>query len=317
MAQTLSINEAQTFISTYLDQAWEAEDSRDLCYTDFMNVKSMPRGEYTDYRVAGFGKLVERGELEDIDYDQMEFGETKTVIPRNWGRGFKVSEEVIEDLADSPWGGEIRAKLGAYGDCVSRWRRSADWTVEQECADLLLNGTSTAARYLLRDSVAWFGTHTTLKNPTVSQSNLATHASLSATTLNNMVTTLNLQLDDRGDYISKSGKNILVVSESDATRAWEIMNTSGQVDSANNNTNIVKKHKWTIVDNPYLNVNAATYAGYFVLREGVHGATWFWRKKPVFAKDTDFDAIAMKYRARMRGVPYVKDWRGAVGDNGS
>ena len=317
MAQTLSINEAQTFISTYLDASWEIDDPRPLAYTDYMIVKNMERGEFVDYRIAGFGKLVERGELEDIDYDQLEFGETETTKPKNWGRGFKVSEEVIEDLADSPWGGEIRAKLGAYGDCVSRWRRSADWTVEQECANKLLNGTSTAADYILRDSIAWFGSHVTLKNPTLTQVNLATHASLSATTINNMATTLNLQIDDKGDYISKSGRNKLVVSESDATRAWEIMNTTGQVDSANNNANTVKKHKWDVVENAYLNVNAATYAGYFVLREGVHGAHWFWRKKPVFAKDNDFDAIAMKYRARMRGVAKVRWWQGAVGDNGS
>lgn len=318
MAQTLTINEAQTFISTYLDDAFEVADPRDLIYPDYVDVRTMQRGEYVDYRIAGFGKLTERGEREDITYDQMEFGEAPvTVRPRNWGRGFMVSEEVIEDLADSPWGGEIRAKIGTYGDAVRRWRRSAEWVVEQECANRLLNGTSTAAAYVLRDNVAWFGTHTTLKNPTISQTNLATHTSLSATSTNNMVTTLNLQVGDNGDYISKSGKNILVVSETDATRAWEIMNTQGQVDSANNNVNVVNKHKWKVVENPYLNVNAATYSGYFVLREGVHGLIWFWRKKPVFAKDNDFDAIAMKFRARMRGNSYVKDWRGAVGDNGS
>ena len=317
MAQTLSINEAQTLISNLLDEVWEIEEPRDLCYPDYMNVSTMSRGEHVDYRVAGFGKFVERGELEDIDYDQIEFGETLTIKPRNWARGFKVSEEVIEDLADAPHAGEIGSKLGAYADVTARWRRSAEWTVEQECANLLLNGTSTATGYVLRDAVAWFGTHATLKNPTVSQSNVATHASLAAVTLNNMVTTLNLQLDDRGDYLSKSGQNIVIVSESDATRAYEILNTTGQVDSANNNVNTLKKHKFKVVECPYLNVAAATYAGYFVLREKVHGAHMKWRKKPTFAKDNDFDAIAMKYRARMRFERYVRHWQGAVGDNGS
>jgi hypothetical protein len=277
----------------------------------------MDRGEFKDYRIAGFGKFTERGELEDYSYDQYEFGETFTVTPRNWGTAFRVSEEVVEDLADSPWGGEIRDKLGSYGDFVSRMKGSANWTVEDECTARLLNGTSTATKYVLRDGVAWFDTHTTLKNPTLSQSNRATHASLSATTINNMATTLNLQVDDRGNYIKKGGRNTLVVSESDATRAWEIMNTQGQVDSLNNNVNVVRKHKWNVVENPYLNVAAATYAGYFVLREGVHGAVWFWRKKPVFARDNDFQAGAMAFRARFRGETYVRDWRGAVGDNGS
>jgi hypothetical protein len=280
-----------------------------------MNVKSMDRGEYVDYRIAGLGQFVERDELEDIDYDQLEFGEKLTVRPKNWARGFRVSEEVVEDLADS--GGEDSGKLGTYADVVRRWKRSAEWTVETECANMLLNGTSTAAQYVLRDSIALFGSHATLKNPTVTQSNLATHASLNASQVQTMTSTLNLQLDDRGDYLSTDGQNILVVSESDSFRAYEILKTSGQVDSANNNVNPLNKDNYKIVVNRYLNQSAAAYAGYFLLREGAHSLTWMWRKKPVFAKENDFDAVAMKFRGRFRGVRFAKDWRGAIGDNGS
>lgn len=318
MAQTFSINEAQTLVSDLLDEVWEAEKPDDSVYPSFMNVKTMDRGEHVDYRIAGLGKFVERDELEDIDYDQLEFGEKLTVKPKNFGRGFRVSEEVIEDLADSGGNdGIARAKLGSYADVVKRWRRAAEWTVDQECADILLNGTSTSTEYVLRDAIALFGSHVTLKNPTVTQSNLNTHASISATQLQTMTTSLNLQLDDRGDYIAKGGQNILVISESDAFRAYEILKTAGQVDTANNNINPLKKSNYKIVENRYLNASGASYAGYFLLREGVHSLTWLWRKKPMFGKEADFDAVAQKYRARFRGVRFAKDWRGSVGDNGS
>jgi hypothetical protein len=319
MAQTLSINEAQTIISDYLDEIWEAEKPPSTVYTKYMIVKSADRGEDVDYRIAGLGKFVEREELEDIDYDQFEFGEKLTTRFKNFARGFRVSEEVLEDLADAGGNasGELRAKIGTYGEVVRRWRRSAEWTVEQECADRFLNGTSTAAEYVLRDSVAYFGTHTTLKNPTVSQSNLQTHASLSATTIDSMATTLDLQLDDRGDYLSTDGALKLLVSASDASKAYEILNTKGQVDSANNNVNRLNRRNIEIVENRYFNILAASYAGYFLLREGAHSATWMWRKKPVFGQDNDFDSVSKKYRARFRGATKVTDWRGAVGDNGS
>jgi hypothetical protein len=280
-----------------------------------MIVSDMDRGEDVDYRVAGLGPFVEREELEDVDYDQLEFGEKLTTRPKNFARGFRVSEEVVEDLADS--GGEDRAKIGSYADVVKRWRRSADWTVEVECANRLINGTSTAAAYILRDSVALFGTHTTLKNPTISQSNLATHASFSAAQIQIMTTTANLQLDDRGDYMATGGQNLLVVSETDSFRAYEVLKTSGQVDSANNNVNPLNRDNYKIIVNRYLNQNAASYSGYFLLREGVHSLEWKWRKKPVFAKENDFDAVAMKFRGRFRGATKVRDWRGAIGDNGS
>lgn len=318
MAQTLSINEAQTIISENLDEVWTATKTDSAVYPEYMNVLGMDRGEHQDYRFAGLGKFVERDELEDIDYDDYAFGEVLTVRPKNWARGFRVSEEVIEDLADS--GGQstdARGKLAAYGEVVKQWRQSAEWTVDQECADMLLNGTSTATEYVLRDSIALFGSHVTLKNPTYTQSNLNTHASISATQLQTMTTALDLQLDDRGDYIAKGGQNILIVSQSDAFRAYEILKTAGQVDTANNNINPLKKGNYKIVENRYLNTGGASYAGYFLLREGVHSLIWRWRKRPVFGKEGDFDAVAMKYRARFRGVRYAKDWRGSVGDVGS
>ena len=319
MAQVFTINESRTLLTTLVHEVWQAEGENTKSYfEDWINVKKLSTPVHIDYRMAGFSKWVERAEKEDITYDDLTFGEAITTEPKNWGTGFSVSEEVIEDLADAgPNEGINRAKLGGYADFVSRSRRTAIWTVDVECTDLLLNGTATSTEYVLRDSVAWFGTHTTLKNPTVSQSNLNTHASLSAETLKTMTTALNLQLDDRGDYISRAGSNVLVVSESDAFRAYEILNTAGQVDTANNNINALKKNKYKVVENPYLNVNAASYAGYFLLREGAHSAEWFWRKKPEFAKQPDFDSVAMKFRGRFRGVRRVKDWRGAVGDNGS
>jgi hypothetical protein len=318
MAQTLSINEAQTIISDLLDGVWEAEKPPKAVYPDIFKVESMDRGEYVDYRIAGLGPFVERAELEDIDYDNLEFGEKLTKRPKNFARGFRVSEEVVEDLADS--GGadsETRAKLGTYADIVKRWKRAAEWTVDRECADILLNGTSTGTNYVLRDGIALFGSHVTLKNPTVTQSNLNTHASLSALEIQRMTTALNLQLDDRGDYLANDGQMNLVVSETDSFRAREILKTSGQVDTANNNINPLERDRYRITVNRYLNLLAASYAGYFLLQDGAHGLRWMWRKKPQFKQDTDFDAVAMKYRARFRGVGFATDWRGAVGDNGS
>lgn len=318
MAQSFSINEAQTLISNLLDSVWETEGKKAVkpAYEKIFNVKNMDRGEFVDYRIAGLGKFTERGELEDVTYDQLEFGETQTTLPKNWGSGFRISEEVVEDLADAgPNDGIIRSKLGSYADVVRRWRRSATWTVEVECANRLLNGTSTAAAYVGRDALALFSaSHVTLKNPTTTQSNLATHASLSPTSLASMRRTLDTQLDDRGDYLPDNEGFLLVVSPLNDDRAYEILNTRGQVDSANNNVNTLNQYKMEVVVNKYL---GTTFAGYYLLAKGVHTLNWYWRKKPEFKQDTDFDAVAMKYRGRFRGVSNFTSYIGAVGDNGS
>lgn len=319
MAQTLTTDEARTVISTWLSKAWTTgENHIDPIYPDYVHVDTMGP-ERVDMKYSGLGKLTERDEVEDIDYDDILFGTPNTIRPTNWARGFRISEEAVEDLADSPNSPIIRAKIGAYENVVKQWRRSAEWVVDEVMAARLLNGTSTATRYALGDGTAWFGNHTTMRNPTLTQTNLASHVSMSATSLDRMITTMGLQMADNGDYMNQDGKMTLVVSATDATRAWELVNTSGQVDSANNNRNILDRYKGKlkIVVNPFLNVQAATFSGYFLLRDDTHGLYWFWRVKPKFAKDSDFDAIALKYRARMRGRDYVEDWRGAVGDIGS
>lgn len=319
MGQTLTINEANTLVSDYLDEVWEAEDPPETVYDKIMKVTDMPRGQHVDYRMAGLGPLVENAELEDIDYDDVVFGEKLTITDRKWARGFRVSDYVLEDLADA--GGmnidsELAAKLGTYADIVRRWKRSGHWVVERECADRLQNGTSTATKYVLRDAIAWFGTHATLKNPTISQTNLATHQAMSANSIDAMITTVGLQLDDRGDYLSDTGGVTVVASQTDRSRLYEILKTKGQVDSANNNVNKLDQYDIKPVVNRYLNLQAASYSGYFVLASG-HSFKWLWRKKISFGQDTDFDANAKKYKARMRGEGYVKDWRGSIGDNGS
>lgn len=322
MAQTFSINEAKTLIQNLLHEVWEAEDSNQKkagIFNDYMNVTPMSSGIHNDYRIAGFGKFTERDELEDINYDELEFGEVLSITPKNWATGFRVSEEVLEDLADAgPNEGISRAKLGTFADFTRRMRRSATWTVDQECADLLLNGTATSAEYVLRDSVALFGTHTTLKNPTVSQSNLNTHATISATTLDNMMVGLRLQVDDRGDYLMPgNSKATLVYSPSDSGKVYELLKTRGEVDSANNTVNRLDRFTFKPVENCYLNTLGAAYHGYFLLVDGVHSLNWKWRLEPKFGQENDFDAVAQKYRGRFRGVRYARDYFGTYGDNGS
>jgi hypothetical protein len=315
-AAVYSIYEAQTLISDYLDEVWDSAGARAKkpTFEEVFNIKNMDRGESVNYRTSGLGQFVQREELEDIEYDQLDFGEKQTIRPKNWARGFMVSEEVTEDVADSKgMGDDSRAKVGTYADVVSQWRRSANWTIENYCADLILNGTSTATDYVGRDSVALFGTHTTLRTPTTSQSNLATHASLSANTVQTMITNMDTQLDDKGDFANDEGEDYLVVGPTNDFRAYEITRTKGQVDTMNNNVNPLGARTITPIVWKYL---GATHAGYYLLRKGVHSLTWEWRKKPVFGRDGDFDKIAMKFRSRFRGARYFKDWRGIIGDVG-
>lgn len=312
MAALFTVDEAQTLVSDLIDQTFEVEGKNSTpVYEQFMNVDTLDRGEHTNFRVGGFSFFEEHFEGNDLEPDQLEMGEKQTIKPRNWGKLFEVSEYVIQDLADAgPDDGYNRGKLAALAEFTRRIKRAATWTVNRDCADLLLNGTSSAGRYAGRSSQALFtATHTDmLKNPPTTQSNLATGASMSQTQLENAIRAIDVQLDDTGNYIDDPDEGwIIVCSPQNMFRADEITRTRGQVDSANNNINTLDKFKFTVVVNKYL---GSSNVAFYVLKKGVHKLNWLWRLKPQTKREGNFTAVSVMYRAVMRGVGFHTDWRG-------
>lgn len=316
MASIQDISRAQTLISDLLDSAFEAEKpAKTPSFEKYMNVKSMDRGEFVDYEVAGPGKLVEREELTDVDADEFTFGAKLTIRPKNFARSFAVSQEFLEDIADAGTkDGSNIAKLGSYVDYVRRSKRNAIWTVEEECIDLLDLGTGTT-KFTGRDGLALFSaSHTTLKTPTVTQSNIDTGGALSATRLEAMTLLLDTQLDGKGDYIADDSGYILVHGPKIRDRVYEQLKTNGSVGNDYNNVNTIKQYDIEPVEVKYLGASSVKY---FLLKKNVHTLTWLWRVKPEFAKEAIFNSIAQQYRVRMRGVAFASDYRGVVSNAGA
>jgi hypothetical protein len=309
----MTTQKAQSLISELIDEVWEAETPETTAtYPKVFNVGTFKRGEFVNYRVSGVGMPTERQLLEDIDYDEPDFVDKQTIVPLNWGRGFRVAKETIEDLADSGAGdGVIAGKIGTYADMTRRWKRSCTYRVENECAARLLNGTSTATKYVGRDSLALFSaSHATVKNPTVTQSNYGGALSLTENNLATAVTSLETQLDDAGFPIDTSGGYILVTSPYYARRARVILGTTKQLDSNNNNISSIADDNITPVVWKYL---GASSTAWFLISKNDNPLYWMWRLKPSYDQNVDFDAVASKYMVRMRGNSFHKDWRGIIG----
>lgn len=319
-AQILSRAEVSTLISTALDQVYEVEGSTtsseaNATYPKVFDVSPMDRGQFINYRLAGFGQHVERGELEQIAYDQYEFGEVQTINPRNFALALRISQEAAEDLGANPYGDFAQAKLAAYGEITRRFRKSATWTVEVLCANILLNCTSTAAGYVGRDNLALgSASHVSLKNPVTTWSNLPTASSLSPNAIMRDITSLMTIPDDTGNYVPMEQTYKVVVSPYNLFRIDDILKTKGQVDTNNNNINPLDRFNITPVVWQYL---GPTYKGHHTIAPQQATLQWRWRVKPEFTKDSDFEAIGIKFRSRFRGVPFVQDPHGIICDTGA
>jgi hypothetical protein len=314
MASIQDTSRASTLIYDLLDNVFTTENPGPAVFEKYMNVKDLDRAEYIDYEVGGFSKFTERQELEDIDYDQIEFGDKLTVRPKNFSKGYAASEEFLEDIADAGIKSDTNvAKIGTIVNAIKDMKRKAVWTVEEECADLLDLGTGTT-KFTGRDSLALFSaSHTTLKNPVVTQTNIDTGGAFSQTRLEAMCLLLDTQLDSVGDFIYDNSGYILVHGPKIRDRVYEALKTKGTVGNDYNNVNTLDQYN---IEPVCVNYLGATSVKYFLLKKNVHTLTWLWRKKPTFARDSDFDAVALKVRATMRGIAFAKDYRGVCSNAG-
>lgn len=304
--------DAINIIRDLIDEAWEAETpDQEATYRKYCNVDDFERGEYVDIQVGGLGAPLQRATLEDIDYDTYVVGPEQRIIPLNFGRGFRMAQEDLDDIADSgPYNPVNIAKMGSYQDVMKRWKRSCTIRVEQLMATKILNGT-TAGIYAGRDNLPLLSaSHVTLKNPPQTQSNVTTGASPSQANIYTAITALDTQLDDKGDWIENTGGYILLYAPANNMRIGEVLKTDRQLDTHNWNKNLLMDQDITPVQCKYL---GASYAGWWLISKKRNPLWYYWRQKPKYDQNVDFDANAVKYKVTMRGQAFHKDWRGIAG----
>ena len=56
---------------------------------------------------------------------------------------------------------------------------------------------------------------------------------------------------------------------------------------------------------------------WFIQTDIPNGLTWFWRRRPEFTKDNDFDSENAKFKTTFRASSGWSDWRGIFGSPGA
>jgi hypothetical protein len=105
--------------------------------------------------------------------------------------------------------------------------------------------------------------------------------------------------------------NMLVVPVDLEDTAKEILKTMKKPGSNENDINTIENIE--ILVEPYF----STTTGWFLLDTRLHQLNWFWRIRPFFDKEQDFDSLVYKWMGYMRYSFGASDWRGIIGSDGS
>lgn len=250
---------------------------------------------------SGFGLAAVKAEGQSIPYDTTTEGPTSRFTAVNYGLGFIVTEEEVDD---NLYGDKAFSRAGALA-------RSMRITKEIVHANIL--NRSQNSGYVGGDGKELVATdHPTLSG---NQSNELTGADLSESSLEDAMVRLMQAKDSRGLNIMLRPVK-LIVSPSEVFNATRILNATMQPSTPNlNNPNAMRELGMLpeLVVNPYLDDSDQ----WFLTTDAENGLLHFARKKLRFAEDGDFDTGNLKHKAQDRYSAGWADWRGVYGNAGA
>lgn len=283
------------FFETYTEVAEQ--------FSKLYKMNTSKKAKEHDYGLGAFGDWAERATgLSEVDYDTISPGLERTYTHKAFTKGFMIERELYDD--------EQYRQINKFPAAMARAGRAF---VEKEAA-------KTFNRAFLASNAVYDGKplisagKVLLDNSVVTGTNLVTGA-LADATLKTALRIMRETVDEAGNIIGLSPNKLIIPPALEFT-AKALINSTQIVGSNNNDINSVKGALDIMVCD-YLGAAAGgSDTAWFIMDSGRHELNFFWRIKPEFKWDEDFDTLVSKYRGYMRFSYGVSDWRGIVGSLG-
>ena len=263
-----------------------------------MNTSKMAKE--TDYGLGAFGDWEERAtNLSEVDYETISPGLEREYIHKAFTKGFMIERELYDD--------EQYRQINKFPAAMARSGRAF---VEKEAAKPFINAFTTA-RYDGKAIIA--ANHPLLDSASVGD-NLVT-GTLSDVNLKIALQCMRETVDEAGNLINMKATKLVVPPALEYV-AKELINSAQKAGTTANDINTVKG-ALEVVTYDFIGAAAGgSDTAWYVMDGANHEFNFFWRIKPEFKWDEDFDTFVAKYRGYMRFSNGISDWRGIVGSTG-
>src|SRR3990167_157967 len=263
------------------------------------NVKTSGRDREIESAVSGFSLLTQTSELGPLDYEDPAQMYRTQYSHLKYTKGFKVSEELVEDDQHNV----IRSMPGALGKAAKR-------TQEYYAASVFNNGFDTTYTSYGDAKPLLSTIHPRADGGTAQSNASSTGITLTEPNLETARIAFRKILDDKGMRIMLKPDTLVVPIDLEKT-ASIIVNSQLRPGTANNDWNIYKG-AFKVVGWEYI----TSTTSWFLLDQRTHLLNWFWRLRPEFKQDNAFDSGAALYKTRIRFSFGWSDYRGIWGSKG-
>jgi phage major head subunit gpT-like protein len=262
-------------------------------YSKIVNVLSSTKQYETDSGISGFGAVPEKNESIGIDYDDPIQGYDKKYTHSTYGLGFRVSREMYED--------DLYGKMSKMPSALGR---SMKYTIEVDAANIYNRAFSSS--YVGGDGKELCATDHPLTGGGTEQNELTTAADISETTLEQALIDIAATTDDRGLILGLIPRKLVYAPTMDWT-VKKLLKSSLTPGDGNNSINPAQGILEPVMNHYLTDADTA-----FILCDD-HAVNMFFRRRPEFDKDNDFDTEDAKFKATARWSNGWSDFRGVYG----
>lgn len=263
------------------------------------NILTSGKDQEIDSATTGFGKLQQTSELGALDYEDPLKMYRTTYSHLKYTKGFKVSQELMED-----------DQHNIIQQMPKALAKSVVYTTEYWGADTFNKAFNTSYTSYGDAKPLCSTLHSRADGGTAQSNASSTGITLSEDNLETGRLALEKAINDKGEIVNfKADKLVIPI---DLRKTAQILTDSQlRPGSGNNDVNIFKGIFDVI---PWRYVTTTT--NWFLLDKSNHQLNWFWRIRPEFKNDYNFDADAALYKVRIRFSKGWSDWRGVWGSKG-
>lgn len=281
-------------------------------FAQIYNVDTSTKAKETDWGMGAFGDWEARqSNYDTVAYKTLSPGLERVYVHEAFTQGFMVTREMYDD-----------DQYRQFEKMPAAMARSGRAKLETDTMLPLINGFDKATAPIYDGEALFSDKHPLLEMDYVENEdapygdNLATGA-LTADNLKAALVKMRQTVDEVGNLIQLKATKLIVPPVLEDTAKRLIMSTQLPGTDFNDTNVYLSGAGIQIVVLDYLGASAGGSDTAWYLQDGNrHQLNFFWRVRPEFKWNEDFDTFVAKYRGYMRYSYGVSDWRGLVGSTG-
>jgi len=267
-------------------------------YSKCFDVENSTKAFEESLSVTGFGQVPVKTQGGSVSYANPKQNWVNRLTHVAYGLGYNITREMYED--------DQYNKMKGFTKALAR---SVRHTIETVNANILNNAFD--SNYTGGDGKELCATDHLLGGGGTYKNELTTAADLSATSLEQALIDIGDLVDDAGLLVHAKASMLIGPSELDWTMT-KLLDSTLDPDSANNAVNPAKGRM------PYMVWNFLTDPdAWFIKTDIPNGLVTYWRRRPEYTRDNDFDSENAKFKTTFRMIAGWDDPRGIFGSPGS